>query len=170
MNPAQVLRPLEHDALQAQLEAHRRFLSGRGGGRRANFSYVDLSHVGFEGVDLREAEFTGARLFAACLAGAKLDRATLYGCDLRNADLRGANLRGADLSRACLREGRIALYGRDEGLRILKPDARDNELDYAVVEGANFEGVRLTEEVQSPADCTDADMREAVLGGAKLHN
>ena len=65
-----LIRVLDHTAIREAVEAHGRYLDGKPGGRRANLSYVDLTHCALNHANLREAELTGARLNGALLAGA----------------------------------------------------------------------------------------------------
>ncbi|HYE45800.1 MAG TPA: pentapeptide repeat-containing protein, partial [Caulobacter sp.] len=177
-----LLRALEHASLKQTLEAHARFLSGRPGGRRANLAHADLSNVMLEGINLSEAELTGARLNGACLMGGDLSRAVLFGADLRDADLRTANLSKADLRGVCLRganlayanligadlrEGRIALQDSIQGFRILTHERQPGDLDYAIMAGANLDGVHAPGETRT-ADLTDAILSGAQLGGARM--
>ena len=153
-----LVRVLDHSAIRAAVDAHERYLSGKPGGRRANLSYVDLTHCALSQANLCEAELTGARLGSAQLNGAQLDRAILYGADLRDADLRGASLIKADLRGACLRganltlanltgcdlrEGRTALQDSAGGFRMLKHEKRPGDLDYAILHGADLSGAQM---------------------------
>ena len=84
------------EKLQEILAAHKLWLSGEGGGSRANLRWADLSGADLSGANLRwanlsEADLSGADLSRANLSGANLSRA-----NLRWADLRWANLSGAD--------------------------------------------------------------------------
>ena len=116
------MRTLSKEELQEILEKHKKWLTRKDGGERADLSGADLSEA-----DLREANFRGANLRLADLRGADFRGAdfrwaVFSGADLRGADLRWANLRwanlievnlsgadfsGADLSRANLREADI---------------------------------------------------------------
>ena len=72
---------MTQNELNAILKAHKKWINGEEGGRRA-----DLWSVNFQGADLR---------------GADLQDADLWGADLQDANLRGANLRGADIDYNC---------------------------------------------------------------------
>jgi hypothetical protein len=96
------------EGIDEVLRSHKRWLSGRGGGERANLSGVDLSHIRFGDVTLKDANLAEANLDEAWLVGADLYRANLAGASMRcatltNASLRGANLTNSDLSDADLR-------------------------------------------------------------------
>ncbi|MFT4936928.1 MAG: hypothetical protein ACI9LT_003651, partial [Pseudoalteromonas distincta] len=173
------LRPQTQSYLRTALAAHARYVQGLAGGRRADLVRADLADWNLEGALLAEADLTGARLSGAILAGADLSRANLFGADLRDADLRGArlsqadlrgaslrgaNLSGADLSGCDLREGCIAMQTRADGFRVLAPEAREGNLEYAVAEGAD-----LTD-IMTAADCREATLTGAVLVGARLAN
>ena len=55
-----LLRPADYATVKAALDLHARFLGGVAGGRRANFSHLDLSNFALEGLDLSHAELSGA--------------------------------------------------------------------------------------------------------------
>lgn len=75
---------MSDNKLKSILEAHRKYLACKNGGRCA-----DLRNMNLKSADLRDANLSYANLMNA---------------DLRNADLRDANLRNADLSYANLME------------------------------------------------------------------
>lgn len=77
------------------LTAHRKWLHGEKGGKRADFIGANL-----RGANLRGAVLSRAVLMGAVLRGADLTGADLRGADLADADLRGAELTGADLTGA----------------------------------------------------------------------
>jgi len=180
-----LIRRLDFSVVRSVVDSHGRYLSGRGGGQRANLTYVDLSNMQLDGVDLSDADLTGARLAGASLHGSRLKRAILFGCDLRESDLRdtdlaqadlrgaclrGANLAGANMAGCDLREGRIALQGQGQDFRILKHERRAGELDYAVLQGANLAGAQMTGTHALSTDFTEASLVGACLNGARLVN
>lgn len=96
------------EELKAILEAHKTWLEGKPGGKRADLRNADLrnadlSDADLGGADLRDANLRGADLRFADLSCADLSCADLRDADLRNANLRGADLRGTDLRNANLK-------------------------------------------------------------------
>ncbi|MDP9103183.1 MAG: pentapeptide repeat-containing protein, partial [Pseudomonadota bacterium] len=181
----QIITPVDISLIKAMLSAHARYLEGRPGGQRANFSYKDLRNCGMEGMDLREVVFSGAVMSGALLASADLAGAILYGVDLRNADLRcanliradlrgaclrGANLSGADLTACDLREGQIAFQDPKNGFRLMKHQKRAGELSYAILTGATLADAQMTGLSAAAADFRDANLSGASLNGARLQN
>lgn len=142
-------RRLSEGELSILLDAHMRFLAGKGG-KRAQLPFVDFSGLDLTGRKLSGADFTGSVFDGAKLARARLDGAILAGCDLRRADLRGADLRKADLRGACfsganlasadltgadLRPGVIARPHPTRGYPDVIEEGRHGEID-----GANLSG------------------------------
>ena len=182
--PISVLRPADFATVKAALDLHARYLGGVAGGRRANFTHLDLSNFMLEGVDLRQAELSGARLCGAFMADAKLEDAVLYGADLRDVDLRraymvradlrgaclrGANLTSADLAECDMREGLIAMHDVANGFRILRHESRKENVNYAVINGANMAGIQNNEGLVVSTDFTDSILAGARLVRAKMH-
>ena len=91
------MRTITKDELDIILEKHKSYLTGIGGGERANLSGANLHCADLHGADLR-----CANLHCADLSGANLSGANLHCADLRDADLSGADLSGDDLSYASL--------------------------------------------------------------------
>ena len=178
-----LLRSADYGSVKTALDLHARYLSGQAGGRRANFSYLDMSNFALERVDLSYADLSGARLAGAFMSEAVLEHAVLFGADLRDADLRrarmsradirgaclrGANLAGADLADCDLREGVIAVQDLSKGFWILRHDEKPGELDYAVAKGANLRGVQNSDGLAVATDLSDAVLAGARLVRAKL--
>ena len=135
------------------LAAHRKWVRGEVGGKRANLSGANLSGANLSGANLRgaglrEADLSGANLSAANLRGANLSWANLSEADLSGANLSGADLRGANLSAANLR-----------GADLSGADLRE-----ASLRGADLSGTVLDQR-NRPADATDS-LREA---GIPIH-
>lgn len=95
-NDRLTIRRLSRQEFSALLQAHTRWLQGRGG-TRADLSFKDLSGEDLSGVLLSRAKMTGTILAEADLTGADLEAADLFCADLQGAILSGACLREADL-------------------------------------------------------------------------
>jgi hypothetical protein len=130
------------DELKAVLEAHRKWLRGEDGGKRADLRSADLRSADLGGANLRSADLGGANLRSADLGGANLRSANLRSANLGGADLGGANLGGANLRSA-------DLGGADLG-------------------GANLGGANLRSANLRSANLRSANLRSANLGGADL--
>ena len=89
------MRTLSKEELQEILEKHKKWLTGKDGGERANLRWANLREA-----DLREANLSGANLRGANLRGANLRWANLREADLSGVDLSGVDLRWAELSGA----------------------------------------------------------------------
>ena len=96
------MRTLSKEELQEILEKHKKWLTGKDGGERADLRGTDLRGTNLREADLRRADLRRADLREAYLRGANLREADLRRADLRRADLREAYLRGADLREADL--------------------------------------------------------------------
>ena len=81
------------------LELHKKWLTNKDDGVRA-----DLRKANLRGVDLEKAQLQESNLQGADLQGANLQEANLQGAQLQGAQLREANLQGADLRGAQLQE------------------------------------------------------------------
>jgi hypothetical protein len=84
------------DELAIILTKHKKWISKKRGGSRANLSWADLS-----GANLSGANLSGANLSWANLSGANLSGANLSGADLSWADLSGADLDYSSLPLWC---------------------------------------------------------------------
>ena len=86
---------------------HQRWLQGKAGGRRADFSWQDLTGHSLAFKDLRSAKFTGTILHGASLLSADLRDADLFGATLTDADLSSAQMTSADLRGALMQGARL---------------------------------------------------------------
>jgi uncharacterized protein YjbI with pentapeptide repeats len=118
----------------------------------ANLRRADLGGVNLEECNLKNANLSNANLRDAYLAHSNLEGANLQKADLEGDNLEGANLQNADLSRANL-----------EGASLEGAQLSGSRLNFAQLELANLGGAIL-DNVQF----TNADLREAYLGGANL--
>lgn len=118
------------NALEAAVDRHERFATGRPGGLRLILRFSMLEGAMLQKRHLAGADLMGSNLAGGKLAGADLAGAHLYCCDLREIDLRAANLTNADLRGSSLKGAR--LYGaRMDGV-----DLRDAHV--AVVEASGL--------------------------------
>ena len=116
------MRTLSKEELQEILEKHKKWLTGKDGGERADLRGADLRKADLRGADLRKADFRGADLREADFRGADFRWAVFIKANFRKADLRGADLRwtlfreadfrwadsrGADFSEVNLRNASI---------------------------------------------------------------
>ena len=97
------LRKISREELAEILEAHKKWLIGEEGGKRADLSRAKLSRAKLRRAALSDADLSSAKLSRADLSDADLSRAKLSRADLSRADLRWANLISADLRWADLR-------------------------------------------------------------------
>ena len=132
------MRTLSKEELQEILEKHKKWLTGKDGGERANFRGADLRGVNFRETDLREADLSWANLREADLRRADFRRADFRRADFRRADLSWANLRRADLSGADLRRADL----REAYLR--GADLREADLNFPIAcpESGSFIGYK----------------------------
>ncbi len=175
-DPRETIEPLEtmtQAQLDAMVELHSRFLSGRLGGRRAMLKNIDLSGLAITNRDMRQSDFTGCKMTDMDLSKANFSESRLYACDLSHSnlarcnfarsDLRGtriesANLIDANLDRADLRVGgfsKSGLYDTGESVSF---------------RGANLSGARLVGTMANAADFSDAIMTGINVSGADLRN
>lgn len=159
--------------LDAMIELHSRFLTGRLGGRRATLKNVDMSGLSITDRDMRQADFTGCKMLGMDLSKANFSESRLYACDLSHSnlarsnfarsDLRGtriesSNLIGANLDKADLRVGGFSKNGMyDTG-------------ESVSFRGANLSGARLVGTLANSADFSDAIMTGINVSGADLRN
>ena len=96
------MRTLSKEELQEILEKHKKWLTGKDGGERADLRGADLRKADLRWADLSGADFRGTDLRGADFSGADFRWADLKGAYLRWADLKGADLRWVNLSMADL--------------------------------------------------------------------
>ncbi len=117
------LREVSSEELKEILEAHRKWVEGKEGGKQADLSYCDLQgqnlrevnlqraelpHANLHGVDLYKTDLSETNLEEAILREAKLHETKLRGAKLQDVDLQdvkgllGEQLGGANLSKATL--------------------------------------------------------------------
>ena len=140
LSQARLLTPLRRD-----LRLGRAILDGEGNYEEDRFSGVPV--IRLQQI-LRGADLAGCNLRGVDFNGADLRGADLSQADLREANLAGANLGGANLSGARL-EGTRFFWGRAQTASPraagLPADPRSGAGTGAVVENANFSGVRQLE-------------------------
>ena len=159
------------DAIKKALTQHGLWLQHKGG-KRADFSFQDLSGLKLDGVDLTGAKLAGANLAKAWLRGANLANADLFGadmeqCDLTSANLTGADLRGANMSRCVLTEA--VMRGADfRAGELAAPDSGATIGGVTSLTEAKMERSVLAGAYLSGCDLSGADLVDADLSGAEL--
>ena len=98
------MRTLSKEELQEILEKHKKWLTEKDGGKRANIRWADFSGADIREANIRWADFSGADLRWANFSGADIREANFRGADIREADIREADIREADFSGADIRE------------------------------------------------------------------
>ena len=170
---------MEQEELNLILKNHEKWLTGKGGGEKADLSNANLSNADLRSVNLSNANLIGADLYGADLSGANLYGADLYGADLSNAKLIDANLYGAKLIDANLSNAKLIdanlsnaklsganLYGADlSGANLSNADLSGADLSNADLSGADLSGANLI-----CADLTRANLSDANLSGVKYNH
>jgi uncharacterized protein YjbI with pentapeptide repeats len=152
------------------------------GGRRADFSFQDLSGLRFDGADLSGAKFAGANLAKAWLRGTNLANADMFGADmemsdLTSANLTGADLRGANMSRCVLTDA--VMRGADfRAGELASPDGgatiggvtslTEAKMERSVLAGAYLSGCDLSGADLVDADLSGAELSETIMIGVDL--
>lgn len=133
--------------LRSILAAHKRWLDGDPGGKRASLAYGSLADVDLHSVNLSKADLRGTDLSDANLEGAKLCEADLEGARLSGAklnygDLSGANLKGADLFDTNLHGAVLCsadLRAADlRGADLCRADLRGADLSYVCLDYSSW--------------------------------
>ncbi len=176
------------------LLAHKRFISGDAGGKRADIRMKDLRGLKLNKINLHEAVLTGCDLSHGSFVGANFGGADLYGCDFTKAnlshacfdraDMRGAKLTGANLEHASmievdLRAGQVAemvwklqgasLSKEDKGRADdLKENLAEANLSKAQMSSADLESADLQSANFDHANLTKVNFTKAKMGGASL--
>ena len=177
------LRKIDQSDLPEKVRLHKRFVEGRTGGARANFSSCDMRYLDLQNLDLSGADFTGANLQHAELMGAKLEASIFFAADLRNADLRKstfnrADLRGASLRGANMEEAQLVDADLRDGV-LLRPDKQGNltpvshsaaSTDMATAKAgrANMSHAKLSNSFIVQTDLTDANLKNVRFVKADL--
>ncbi len=152
------------------------------GGKRADFSGMNLvganlKGANLKGANLKEANLKGANLKEANLVRANLEGANLEGAHLEGADLIIANLEGANLEGAHLRianlvdanlEGANLVIANLKGAHLVGARLVDANLEGANLEGAYPEGANLEGANLEGANLEGAYLKGANLEGANL--
>ena len=125
---------------------------------------ADLSGQDLRWVDLSDIYLIRANLYYTDLVKANLSRTVLYEADLGNADLKGTRLFYGSVETASPRD-RVATL-RD---RTHSPDYETGEQTGAVVENANFRGVKNMNEEQRYYCCAwgGEKTRKTIPGGCE---
>lgn len=143
------------------LEAHKAWLEGQRGGRRANLfnadlSCIDLSGANLENANLRNANLRDSSLVFACLKGADMHDANLMDSNLMYADLTGADLSYANFGCADLTKVNLT------NANLTKAKLSNANLTNANMTGANLTGANLR-----LSNLKDTNLRDANLSDIK---
>jgi len=133
------------------LDLHQKWLDRDPAGKRANFSYMDLSGVDFSDRNLTRSNLSNANLECANLTGANMNGANLKFANLIGANFTGANLTSTNLKRANLISANLYCAILFEA-----------NLECANLTGANLNGANL-----KFANLTDANITGANLESIK---
>lgn len=123
--------------IKVKLEDHQRWQTNRGG-KRADFSNLDLCGADFIGTDCGGVNFDKASLCGANFRGANCCGAYFNDADLENAEFLYANLRAACLNRANLAEADFSYANLSFASFV------GANLDYAEIDGALFNYAHLS--------------------------
>lgn len=159
--------------LDAMVELHARFLSGRLGGRRAVLKSIDLSGLSLAARDLRQADFTGCQMRGVDLSKANFSESRLYACDLTNANLTRCNFARSDLRGTRIESANLADANLDKADLRVGGFAKDGMYDTGECvsfRGANLSGARLVGTLATAVDFSDAIMTNINVSGADLRN
>ena len=146
------MRTLSKEELQEILEKHKKWLTRKDGGERADLRGADFRLTNLRGANLRLADLRGADFRGADFRWAVFIKADFSEADFSEADLRGADLSGADLS----------------GADFSGADLSGADLSEADLSGANFSEADLIGANFSEADLRGANFRGAYLSGANF--
>lgn len=164
---------LTQSQVDAMVELHTRYLSGRLGGRRATLKNVDLSGLSFSGKDMRQADFTGCKMALMDLSGANFSESRLYACDLSDSNLASCNFSRADLRGAKIQSANLKDANLDKAdLRVggFSKDGLYDTGECVSFRGANLSGARLVGSLATAVDMSDAIMTGVNMAGADLRN
>jgi hypothetical protein len=151
------MKKITQKELNRILASHRKWLTGKIGGKKANLAGIDLSGVCLAKTNLEGADLSFALLRKADLRHANLNHANLSYTKLAEADLRHANLDHANLSYASLFCARIN-----------KANLSTAILVYADLSGASLTHANLKDAILACANLTDADLTNAKMDGTDM--
>lgn len=159
------------EMIKSALAQHDRWLRHKGG-KRADFSFQDLSGLNLAGANLTGAKLAGASLIRARLRGVNLSNADLFGADLEQADLSaanmtGADMRGANMSRCTLTEANMRGADFRPG-ELAAADGMSKVGGVTSLTEAKMERSILAGAYLSGCDLSGADLVDADLSGAEL--
>ena len=157
---------MNKEKIQNILEEHKKFLEGKGG-KKADFSGVDLKNtdlmfVRLENANLENANLRNVKLYNANLENANLRGAKFYGSNLNNANLSGANLSGANLENTTLMNTNFT------NANLKNVDFKGSVLENANLENANLENADLRKTYLENANLENANLRGVKLGEIDL--
>ena len=115
------MQTMTQNRINTILRKHELFLMGKKGGKRADFSGLDLFGLDLSMADLFGVNFEGAKLDGVNLSFANLRYANLCGAGLYGADLRGTDLSHAKMYQRTMDEASITLEQR-KSILVIKED------------------------------------------------
>ena len=122
---------MKHNDIETMLRAHQQWLRAPRTGKRANFSFQNLSGIDLKGVSLCGAIFHGTNL-----RGADLSRGHFSGCDFRHACLDEALLVETDMNATDC-----------EGASFRYTNCSHGNFRFAQMKGVHFHRVGVTKTV-----------------------
>jgi uncharacterized protein YjbI with pentapeptide repeats len=152
------------------LKSHRRFVAGKPGGVRANFTLESFKGLRLPGVVLQAAKLTGTDFTRCSLPDADFAFADLYGADFTRADLSRASFRRADV-RGSVFKGAKLIDADFEGCD-LRPGAYvDSKLKLTGAQGTAMKERRARKLRMSVGRTTfaEAEMQNVILSEAEMY-
>lgn len=147
-----MMKKISQAELDVILEKHKRWLKGEKGGKKANLSYLDLSHTDLNNICLANANLCHVNLEYSNLNGANLrlsdlGYANLEHSDLSHVDLQLSNLKNVNLRRSKLTYGNLGrAFLKNADLR--GADIRGVDFYSVILTGANLNGVITDDDTQ----------------------
>lgn len=152
------------------LKSHRRFVAGKPGGVRANFTLESFKGLRLPGVVLQAAKLTGTDFTRCELPQSDFSLSDLYGADFTRADLTQANFRRADV-RGSVFKGAKLVDADFEGCD-LRPGAYvDSKLKLTGAQGTAMKERRARKLRMSVGRTTfaEADMQGTILSDSDMY-
>ena len=153
-------KKIEKNEFDRRMGEHAKWLKNHEEGKRADFSYVDLSDMDLSGTDFSYAEMSGVNLSGANLTRANLSHANLWGAFLHNIDLTEAMLEETVFESANLTLSKLNGC-KGENTRFTFACMWDCDIKNASLKKANFLDAKICS-----CDFTGSDLEEACFACA----